>query len=211
MNYFVGSDPHFGHANMCAAGKDYCQRPFKTLEKMNTELIRRHNERVRPGDLYFCLGDFCFHNSKAAVERGEGDLPKWEYYWNQLNGHKVLIQGNHDRSNSAKTPAKMIVLEYGGFTFGATHRPEDALVKFKELHVDFWLVGHVHNSWPKFIYVKGGYHDRHLINVSLDVWNFYPVKLEEIVSCVKKKDFKVEREINLVDYLNRGRHGNSTK
>ena len=51
---FFTSDHHFGHQNIIR----HCQRPFGGAAEMDEELIRRWNERVRPGDEVYHLGDF---------------------------------------------------------------------------------------------------------------------------------------------------------
>ena len=73
MKYWFTADYHLGHANIIK----YCNRPFKSLEHMNSEIIRRHNSRVKPNDTVFFLGDFCFKNSK---NRGEGINLKAEHW-----------------------------------------------------------------------------------------------------------------------------------
>ena len=53
MNYWWTSDYHFSHFNIIR----YCKRPFETAEEMNETIIRKHNERVKPEDTVFFLGD----------------------------------------------------------------------------------------------------------------------------------------------------------
>ena len=50
--FFTG-DLHFGHANVIA----FDNRPFKTVEEMDAELIRRWNNKVGKGDLTNVLVD----------------------------------------------------------------------------------------------------------------------------------------------------------
>lgn len=83
-NIYFTSDTHFGHDNIIK----FCHRPFKDVEEMNSELIRRWNEKVGPDDTIFHLGDFAF---------GGSDI--WNNILKQLNGHKILIIGNHDIKN----------------------------------------------------------------------------------------------------------------
>lgn len=54
MNTWFTSDQHIGHKNIIA----YSNRPFSNVDEMTEELVRRHNERVRPDDLVYQLGDF---------------------------------------------------------------------------------------------------------------------------------------------------------
>ena len=83
---FLVSDTHFGHAGVCrfteADGVTKI-RPWTDPDEMDEEMIRRWNERVRPNDKVYHLGDVVI-NRKA--------LPTLA----RLNGDKVLIRGNHD-------------------------------------------------------------------------------------------------------------------
>jgi len=81
MIFFVG-DTHFGHANIIT----YCNRPFLTVQDMNEKLIQNWNRVVQPADTVIHLGDFSFLKDDKAKE-----------ICAQLNGHKVLVRGNHDR------------------------------------------------------------------------------------------------------------------
>jgi calcineurin-like phosphoesterase family protein len=58
-------------------------RPWDNPEEMDEEMIKRWNERVRPNDKVYHLGDVVI-NRRALATLG------------RLNGDKVLIRGNHD-------------------------------------------------------------------------------------------------------------------
>ena len=79
------SDTHFGHAGVCrftrADGTKL--RPWNDPEEMDEHLVRVWNERVRPQDKVYHLGDVVI-NRKALKTLA------------RLNGDKVLIRGNHD-------------------------------------------------------------------------------------------------------------------
>jgi len=83
---FLVSDTHFGHAGVCrfteADGVTKI-RPWTDPAEMDEEMIRRWNDRVRPNDKVYHLGDVVI-NRRA--------LPTLA----RLNGDKVLIRGNHD-------------------------------------------------------------------------------------------------------------------
>ena len=80
------SDTHFGHEKTCTVFKredGSPLRPFSCAEEMDEYMVKAWNERVKPTDKVYHLGDVVI-NRKAlkALER--------------LNGDKVLIRGNHD-------------------------------------------------------------------------------------------------------------------
>jgi calcineurin-like phosphoesterase family protein len=81
--YFV-SDNHYFHKNI----QKFCPdtRKGKDVSEMNEMMIDAHNERVRPNDTVYFLGDFSFgqaQETKSVIRR--------------LNGQKHLILGNHDK------------------------------------------------------------------------------------------------------------------
>jgi len=80
------SDTHFGHEKTCTTFK--CSdgsplRPFASAQEMDEAMITRWNERVRPGDKVYHLGDVVINRKNLAT-------------LGRLNGDKVLIRGNHD-------------------------------------------------------------------------------------------------------------------
>ena len=90
MNIFFTADAHYNHFNIIK----YTNRPFKTLDEMNKTMIDRFNQRVKPGDLVFFVGDFCF---KSANDRGNGQKENPEHFINQLNTTNIVfVSGNHD-------------------------------------------------------------------------------------------------------------------
>lgn len=78
---FFTSDTHFNHSNILR----FCNRPFSSIEEHDKALIDNWNSVVSPNDTIFHLGDFCF-----------GGSDKWKSIRQQLNGHIILIKGNHD-------------------------------------------------------------------------------------------------------------------
>ena len=71
MSYvWLTADKHHGH-NQEFLFKD---RNVKDLNEMNWMLIKNHNERVKPDDIVFHIGDFCFtsgNNSKLKYYEWE--------------------------------------------------------------------------------------------------------------------------------------------
>ena len=164
------SDTHFGHKNII----EYCSRPFNGIDHMNQELIRRWNERVKPEDTVFMVGDFCFRGGK------DGTTPAihWE---KQLNGKIIFIQGNHDKNNSCKTPIQNIVIAMGDRAIKLVHNPEHII----DSKYSLCFTGHVHEKWETRR-IRLGFGIVDCINVGVDVWNFYPITFNEIISRYQK-------------------------
>ena len=84
---FLVSDTHFGHAGVCKfthPDDDTVKlRPWTDPDEMDEEMIKNWNDRVRPNDKVYHLGDVVI-NRKALKTLS------------RLNGDKVLIRGNHD-------------------------------------------------------------------------------------------------------------------
>lgn len=172
MNYWFTSDFHLGHANIIK----YCNRPFKNLKEMNETIINRHNERVKPRDTVYFIGDYCFRNSPGG-KKGEGELLKAEEYKEKLNGNFVFVRGNHDRRNSLNTNILRVIIEMGKKKMNLVHDPKYANWKYP-----INLVGHIHQHWKTKTLINPNNPKQKtlLINVGVDVWNFYPVSWREI-------------------------------
>lgn len=82
---FLVSDTHFGHLGVCKFLRNDGTklRPWDTPEEMDEEMVKRWNERVKPNDKVYHLGDVVIN--RRALKTLE-----------RLNGDKVLIKGNHD-------------------------------------------------------------------------------------------------------------------
>jgi calcineurin-like phosphoesterase family protein len=80
------SDTHFGHQKTCTVFKradGSPLRPFSSAEEMDEFMVKAWNERVKPSDKVYHLGDVVINRKNLAT-------------LSRLNGDKVLIRGNHD-------------------------------------------------------------------------------------------------------------------
>lgn len=159
MSTFFTSDTHFGHSDII----QFSNRPFFDVSDMNAALIDHWNKRVSTSDVVYHLGDF------AMGRFGHK-------FFSELNGYKVLVRGNHDQSvtrmldmgwNEVHNGLK---IELDGFRLQMTHKPPQN--PKQALKVDYWLCGHVHQAWKR----KGN-----VINVGVDVRNYQPVILQELI------------------------------
>ena len=83
---FLVSDTHFGHAGVCRFTRTdgvTKLRPWDNADEMDEFMVNAWNERVRPNDKVYHLGDVVINRKSLAIMR-------------RLNGDKVLIRGNHD-------------------------------------------------------------------------------------------------------------------
>jgi calcineurin-like phosphoesterase family protein len=83
---FLVSDTHFGHAGVCRFMREdgvTKLRPWDDPQEMDEFMIKAWNERVRPTDKVYHLGDVVINRRAMSTLA-------------RLNGDKVLIRGNHD-------------------------------------------------------------------------------------------------------------------
>ena len=83
---FLVSDTHFGHTGVCRFTRNdgvTKLRPWDDPDEMDEAMVKAWNDRVRPNDKVYHLGDVVI-NRKALKTMA------------RLNGDKVLIRGNHD-------------------------------------------------------------------------------------------------------------------
>jgi len=83
---FLVSDTHFGHAGVCRFTRNdgvTKLRPWDSAEEMDEAMVKAWNERVKPTDKVYHLGDVVINRKALKI-------------LSRLNGDKVLIRGNHD-------------------------------------------------------------------------------------------------------------------
>ena len=133
MNRYI-ADLHFGHANSIK----YDNRPFESVEEMDKILIDNWNKVVTNSDITYILGDFCL-----------GKEPEWIKILDRLNGHKVLIRGNHDIKVSNALKERFLYIKDRfelndcGKKLILSHYPELAYKSDYNENV-FMLHGHIH-------------------------------------------------------------------
>jgi calcineurin-like phosphoesterase family protein len=94
---FYIADTHFGHESVIR----HCARPFSDAAEMDEAMIARWNERVKPGDMVFHLGDFSL-----------ADVDRTREVFSRLHGRKYLITGNHDLDNRSRLHKRLRDLEW---------------------------------------------------------------------------------------------------
>ncbi len=172
------SDTHFGHEKTCTVftredGSPL--RPFSCAEEMDEFMVKAWNERVRPNDKVYHLGD-------VVINR------KFLHVLGRLNGSKVLIRGNHDifkMEDYAQYFRDIRAFDVkNGMIFSHVPVHPESLARFGcNIH------GHLHANRVKKIKgvnVKTGelvYSDEvdpRYFNVSVEQIDFAPISLEEV-------------------------------
>lgn len=164
MKTYLTADHHFSHAKIIR----YCRRPFRDVEEMDAEMVRRWNAIVGEDDLVVHLGDFALARRERMVELVDA-----------LNGYKVLLLGNHDRSATAMRACgfdEVFKGEYEVEGLRCVHDPGEADARLRPGETT--LCGHVHGAWRELLREVDG---ARLINVGVDVRGFAPVSLAEIL------------------------------
>lgn len=156
--YFFTADQHYGHSNIIR----FCERPFSSVDEMDQELIRRHNEVVGTDDVVIHAGDFSFRNARSP-----------QSYLAALNGEHVLIRGSHDRWLD-ELAHEILELKIEGQHIVACHY---SMRRWPKSHYGSWQVfGHSHGQLEPV----GKQWD-----IGVDNNDFYPVsfvQLQEIMS-----------------------------
>lgn len=177
---FYTSDLHFEHKNVTKEGTDFDNRPFQTLEEMNTELIKRWNSKVTNADHVYVLGDLVWKCGDNAI-----NIVK------QLNGNIHMITGNHDRFNGEYKKLFIEIVPYKELN------DEDKRLVLCHFPIMFYngmhhgaihLYGHIHNSIEEDLF-QGVVENLNKMNIPSKCynvgcmhWNYEPVTLDEILS-----------------------------
>lgn len=191
---FFTSDTHFDHPNVIR----YCDRPWAVkyprstdykrpsellgfpvrnlsqdelrdsvsvdVDAMNREMVRRWNSVVGPTDTVYHIGDVSMGKKELLVPT-----------ISKLNGRKILIRGNHDRSATVMRQAgfelvyEQLETEVDGMVIYMSHKPK---VRNRWGTAQVHLCGHVHEKWKRY---------GDMINVGVDQWDFTPRTLSELL------------------------------
>ena len=170
MTTWFTSDTHFGHANIIK----YSNRPFASVDEMDRALIANWNAKVGQYDVVRFLGDFCF-----------SDLEKGQHYFNQLNGVKHLIVGNHDKTAVQIKGWKSInhfeEIKVEGQSITLCHY---AMRVWNKSHHGAWhLYGHSHGSLPDDPNSRS-------FDVGVDCHDYQLINMDDISRIMKRKTWK---------------------
>lgn len=172
------SDLHFGHNKEFLYGP----RGFNNIFDHDNTLIENWNKTVDEKDEVYILGDLMLNDNTHGC-----------WCFNQLNGIKHIILGNHDTTNRIELYKDLrrvvdiqyaMPFKYGKFHFYLSHYPT-LTANYDDKHLStktICLCGHTHTSdkfsdWDKGI----------IYHCELDAHNMYPVEIETIIEDIRSK------------------------
>ena len=126
---FFTSDLHFGHKNLCEGLRGM------TAEDSDALIISNWNKVVSKRDMVYLLGDITMEKHKNIKD-----------YISKLNGHIIIVGGNHDNARCCKEYRELGITVMGVLIYKnyiCTHIPihESQLYGFAgNIH------GHIHDS-----------------------------------------------------------------
>ena len=155
--------------------------------KMNDAMIERWNEVVPKDGIVFHLGDFTLGADAA-------------YYMRHLNGtiYILALPWHHDMRWSSKWVGEGFYYDVANFCRLADFISPLSIVRCTELeltitlshypmrecdksHYGAWhLHGHSHGKLPK--------HNRRMVDVGVDCWDFYPVSFAELQTVMEHRE-----------------------
>ena len=161
MTIYFTSDLHLGHKKIIQLS----DRPFSSVEEMDTVLINNWNSVVGPDDTVYDLGDTYFANPKR--------------YAGRLVGNIIRLKGSHDhdiKEGSAESPRMLVIKpkdlvdEYGNQrSITLCHY---SMRSWEKSHYASWhLYGHHHGMLPPYGLS---------FDVGVDCWNYFPISLEQV-------------------------------
>jgi calcineurin-like phosphoesterase family protein len=175
-NIWFTSDTHFYHRNILK----FCPntREGADSEEMTELMIQRWNEKVKPHDRIYHLGDFSFANHQRTLQ-----------LLLRLNGQIHLIQGNHDHviDNNDIRSQFVDIKAYKEIKVGTEkicmfHFP---MYEWNRMHHGAWqLHGHTHGE----VQIEGK-----SLDVGIDgpvTKGMSPVHFDEVAEWMSKREIR---------------------
>ena len=171
---FFTSDLHFGSQNIIT----YCERPFKDVNHQTERLIKNINMRCKENDVLYHIGDFVMYGRERGVEVNRIKPVEYE---KRINCQVIHILGNHDLNNGVRGAITGCYIKFGKQTAWLQHTPPWDKSCLAPTDADIYLCGHVHKCWKISTYCE-----KPVINVGCDMWNYQPIKVQDIIKFIQK-------------------------
>jgi calcineurin-like phosphoesterase family protein len=140
---------------------------------MTKEIIERQNDALKPGDVLYHVGDWAW----GKASRLNAIVQTASRMRDDVTHH--LILGNHDELDPFKyvdmgftSVHTSLVVKVGDFDACLNHDPSAWTCLPKGMIL---VCGHVHGLFKAIP-------ERRVVNVGVDVWDFLPVKEDQILA-----------------------------
>ena len=172
-NIFITSDTHFGHDREFIWGP----RGFTNHVDHDNKIIENWNSVIQPDDIVYHLGDVMLGDNEYGIS-----------CLKQLNGHILILAGNHDTKtritlynqlDNVEVIGLADLIKYRKYNFYLSHYPtltanldERAPLKTRIIN----LCGHSH--------IKNRFKDMDkglIYHAEIDCHNNFPISLDEIL------------------------------
>ncbi|MEA3350694.1 MAG: phosphoesterase [Chloroflexota bacterium] len=179
MSVWFTADTHFGHTNIIR----YCERPFSSVEEMDSALIENWNQIVNSGDTVYHLGDFTLAGQEKA-----------NYYFFRLNGRISVIPGGHDKrwlrkgDYVSKSGHPVIILpSLHTIKLSMPNLEQPQLIVLCHYSMRVWdrshygswhLYGHSHGNLPPL---------KNSLDVGVDCCDYMPVSVNTICQAISEQ------------------------
>ena len=163
MATFFIADTHFSHRNIITS-RMVRPRPFASIEAHDEHLIAAWNNRIRPDDTVWHLGDFAYGASAARCRE----------VFHRLAGVKRLVWGNHDHDRTRTLP------------WASQHERVEVEVEDRPLVLSHYAQRSWHGMHRGALHLYGHSHGGlpgcgRSLDVGVDCWDWRPVTLDEIL------------------------------
>lgn len=196
---WFSSDLHLLHANIilyCDRNRWLCNNDLNNngewinreiaeqrAIEMTDDLIDNWNSVIGKNDHVYYLGDFAFVKDIDSLNR----------LTERINGRIHLIRGNHDhrivrKSNRFEDVSDLKTVEINGKIVVLCHY---ALAVWDRKHYGSWcLCGHSHGTYKPAL--PGNIENGLILDVGVDVWNYYPISFDKVYEVLKEKEKLIE-------------------
>lgn len=191
MSRVYTSDNHFFHKNILVHAK----RSHSSIDEMNRDLVSKWNDIIKDRDEVYHVGDmFMLDGNRRTLDLVNTIVSK-------LKGKKFIIPGNHDKKlwKWINKHEPDFLKEQRIEILDQIHEikvimPDDTMTYFvlchypmlswnRRSHKSIQLHGHTHSK------VKNTFEEQRRINVGVDAWDMFPVREQDVLDLIYKKDF----------------------
>lgn len=170
MTIYFTADWHLGHKKILTLGHG---RPFENIQHHDNTLIRNYNKIVSDDDTCYFLGDICWNQSYESYKK----------LFEQLNGKKYVILGNHDnkqnifrckRDGLIEDVYEMKTIQIGNDRVFLCHYP---MREWQGYHAGVpMLYGHTHGNIEDY---------KQSTDIGVDCWEYEVVSYDELKEYLK--------------------------